>query len=379
MSRASLDSLILAKDPFLYLCLEDISQYPAIPNLGTGSTTASWQGGVPVILPTQFGDVAALDGSKWVELLGGGVIDTSAGFTVEALLLLSELRSFSRIFELGGLTVNQPKIAMGTVDSENSIHLRYHYIDGSTSTSSAVVISTPNLYDRFMHLVGRIDPVSGLAQILINGQLVASTENTFVSASVDAQLGNLFYSLWAQTKPSTDQIAKGFASFVAVYLEPLTDQAIAEHVSQLSQLDTSYFDSIAAEMKQLFSQTPSWANAETKEQAWPGENHWALIEASQPEFAAPITQVPHFTTLPTRAELGYIAGVVTAKQVPAPGRTVRCFDPTMTLVAETVSDAGGHYRFDNLLRNRRYLILAQDTWEFNYAPVGADRRQPESY
>ncbi|WP_345009341.1 hypothetical protein [Pseudaeromonas paramecii] len=122
-----------------------------------------------------------------------------------------------------------------------------------------------------------------------------------------------------------------------------------------------------------------WANAETQAQAFPGQNHWAPLAANPPELAVPISQVPHLTTPPTRAELGYIAGVVTVKQVPAPGRTVRCFDPTMTLVAETVSDAGGHYRFDNLLRNRRYLILAQDTWEFNYAPVGADRRTPEAY
>lgn len=125
--------------------------------------------------------------------------------------------------------------------------------------------------------------------------------------------------------------------------------------------------------------SPKWANAETQAQAFPGQNHWAPLAANPPELAAPISQVPHLTTPPTRAELGYIAGVVTVKQVPAPGRTVRCLDPTMTLVAETVSDAGGHYRFDNLLRNRRYLILAQDTWEFNYAPVGADRRTPEAY
>jgi len=123
----------------------------------------------------------------------------------------------------------------------------------------------------------------------------------------------------------------------------------------------------------------SWGNAETQDHAWPGENHCAGLTANPPELAAPITQLPHFTVPPSRAELGYIAGVVTVRQVVAPGRVVRCFNPSMQLVGETVTDEAGNYRFDNLLRNRLYLILAQDTWEFNYAPVGADRRTPEAY
>lgn len=123
----------------------------------------------------------------------------------------------------------------------------------------------------------------------------------------------------------------------------------------------------------------TWANKETRAQAWPGENHWASLDAPDLISAAPITQIPHFTVPPTRAELGFIDGIVTVKSVPAPNRHVYCFDESMNIVAETVSGSDGHYRFDSLLRNRQYLVLAQDNFSFKYAPASADRRTPEAY
>jgi len=92
-----------------------------------------------------------------------------------------------------------------------------------------------------------------------------------------------------------------------------------------------------------------------------------------------INLVPHFDVPPSRASLGYIAGVITRQQVPAVGQRVLCLDKSWNLVAETRSGAGGAYRFDGLNRNEQYTILAQDNWTFTYAPVGADRRTPEAY
>jgi len=124
---------------------------------------------------------------------------------------------------------------------------------------------------------------------------------------------------------------------------------------------------------------PTWANAETHAQAWPGDSHWAELPLNQPELSHPVTQVPHYSTPPIRAELGFIGGIVTVKSVPAPNRQVVCFDESMNIIAETLSGSDGHYQFDNLLRNRNYLVLAQDTFSFNYAPASADCRTPEAY
>lgn len=129
----------------------------------------------------------------------------------------------------------------------------------------------------------------------------------------------------------------------------------------------------------LASHAMTWANAETKEQAWPGENHSAQLSTNTPELAAPITQVPHLTTPPTRAELGYIAGTVMVNDVPVAQHQVFCFGDGMTLVAETRSDSDGSYRFDNLLKNRRYMVVANDSFDFYYMPAAADRVYPEGY
>lgn len=123
----------------------------------------------------------------------------------------------------------------------------------------------------------------------------------------------------------------------------------------------------------------TWANSETRAQAWPGENHWASLDAPDLISAAPITQVPHFTVPPTRAELGYIAGKIMVKGVPHSNKRVCLFDESMNITAETKSDASGNYRFDSLLRNRRYLVVAMDTFDFDYAPAAADRVYPEAY
>lgn len=83
--------------------------------------------------------------------------------------------------------------------------------------------------------------------------------------------------------------------------------------------------------------------------------------------------------VPLRSELGFIRGVITRKGQIAAGQHVVCLNSRFNLVAETISAADGSYRFDSLSIYDTYIVIAQDNWDFKYAPVGADRRTPEAY
>lgn len=218
------------------------------------------------------------------------------------------------------------------------------------------------------HFVLQFDSVSSTTQVYIDGVLAAGMTVPF---DIFQQTANTYLALGAFYFMGD---ARGCSqlSDVAAYSRVLTPAEIAQR--QAFTLRTFNPD-----VKPGSAPAPRWAIPLTREQAWPGENHSAVVMAYGPSLVAPVTQVPHLSTPPTRAELGYISGVVTVKQTPAPGRIVRCFDPTMTLVGQTVSDAAGNYRFDNLLRNRMYLVLAQDNEKFDYSPASADRRKPEAY
>ena len=84
-------------------------------------------------------------------------------------------------------------------------------------------------------------------------------------------------------------------------------------------------------------------------------------------------------TPPPRASVGYIRGVVTRKGVAAARKRVVCLDSRFNLVSETLSSADGSYQFDSLSMFETYIVVAQDIFEFKYAPVSADRRTPEAY
>ncbi len=123
----------------------------------------------------------------------------------------------------------------------------------------------------------------------------------------------------------------------------------------------------------------SWANKETKGQAWVGEVGYKKAQITANKVSHFIRSASCLAIPPGRGELGYISGVITKKGVPTQGRAIVCLDERFNLIAETTSMADGSYRFDNLLINRLYTIHTYDTYDFNYAPVGADRRTPEAY
>lgn len=129
----------------------------------------------------------------------------------------------------------------------------------------------------------------------------------------------------------------------------------------------------------ITSPVPTWANNETKAQAWPAENSWKQLVAQPAKKAYSATTVAMLSGPPSKSSLGFIAGVVTRKAIPAAGKHVICLDGTFNLIAETVSATNGYYRFDSLPINGLYAIHAYDNEIYQYAPVGADRRTPEAY
>lgn len=121
-----------------------------------------------------------------------------------------------------------------------------------------------------------------------------------------------------------------------------------------------------------------FSNEETRQQAWPGELTIARLNADIHSCFS-VVAVDDLSGPPSRTRLGFIRGVVTRKGVAAAGQWVACLDSRFNLVSETCSSANGSYRFDSLSMYDTYIIIAQDNFDFKYAPVGADRRTPEAY
>ncbi|MGY4106800.1 hypothetical protein [Aeromonas encheleia] len=77
--------------------------------------------------------------------------------------------------------------------------------------------------------------------------------------------------------------------------------------------------------------------------------------------------------------LGYIASKVTINGEGVAGRRVVLLGRDLAIQGISFSDEQGNYRFDHLLLTNRYLVMAQDTFEFYYAPVAADLLTPTPY
>ncbi len=121
------------------------------------------------------------------------------------------------------------------------------------------------------------------------------------------------------------------------------------------------------------------ANTETLAQSFPGQSTWKTFNNFRPFNYIRLVNQADSIRPPLRSELGFIRGVITRKGQIAAGQHVVCLNSRFNLVAETVSAADGSYRFDSLSMYDTYIVIAQDNWDFKYAPVGADRRTPEAY
>lgn len=157
-----------------------------------------------------------------------------------------------------------------------------------------------------------------------------------------------------------------------MYLVDIYDTAFTEQEAIAS---CSFSASPVA--KEMASRT--FSNNESREDAWPGETSTKESTGKTHKNQFPIIDVSTTLTPPVRTDLGFIEGIVTRKQVIASGKTVVCLDDRFNLVAKTVTNAAGYYRFDMLSIDRLYAIHAYDNQSYQYAPVGADRRKPEAY
>ena len=147
---------------------------------------------------------------------------------------------------------------------------------------------------------------------------------------------------------------------------------------RIHSINWSYFG-VSEVTAGTFKSQVAWANNETSNQAWPGEIAIKKPNNSKPVKYFKLNSPPDFNAPPARKTLGFIGGIVTRKGQIASGQNVVCLDSRFNLVAETTTAADGAYRFDSLINCDTYIVIAQDNWDFKYAPVGADRRTPEAY
>lgn len=120
----------------------------------------------------------------------------------------------------------------------------------------------------------------------------------------------------------------------------------------------------------VLTQNPIYINPEGRAISSPPAVSWPM------ELGACRTTFRH--PEPLRL-LGYIASKVTLNGEGVGGRRVALFGRDLALQGTTFSDEAGNYRFDHLLLTNQYLVMAQDTFEFDYAPVGADLLTPVPY
>lgn len=121
------------------------------------------------------------------------------------------------------------------------------------------------------------------------------------------------------------------------------------------------------------------ANTETLAQSFPGQSTWKTFNNLRPFNYTRVVNQADLRRPPFKSELGFIRGVITRKGQIAAGQHVVCLNSRFNIVAETVSATDGSYSFDSLNIYDTYIIIAQDNFDFKYAPVGADRRTPEAY
>lgn len=384
----ALHQLIMDSSPAFYFQLEDMSVYPSLVNLGNQPITSAWKGGRPSLVETQNGKMAWLKGPEWVELKNGPTaLVTGNGFTIETLLLIDEeKRLYWRLFELG---VNTTSSLIGLYCNASSDDFGVRYWTPAQSSSSATV-TYPNIRNRLRHIMAVVDPVSGKARHYIDGVLVGEVANTYSLATLNAALGNFFFSLWGQLVTSGDQTFIGLASYIAVYMTPLSAADAAARAAEISGLGEDWGIMQIDFVNHRQTLTP--ANQEPRAVFQPQDVVW---RGTPPMYAGPVNQQQMSQSIVCKGHdyfwirdgvqnvaQGYISNRVTINGEGV-RRRVLCFSQDGYLVAETYSSAAdGVYRFDHLWLNRRYMLVVQDDPAFgpaDYNAVAADFQAPTPY
>ena len=228
----------------------------------------------------------------------------------------------------------------------------------------ALPISVDSLMGSTHHYVVQYEEFTGTTRVYIDGTVVPEWDvagNVFTAQpSAYMMPGGYMYNGTSTTNSVT--------AHVAVYDRPLSPVEISSRQAYRDELPP---------VPACVTAAIAWANAETREQAWPGEIAAKPVPKQAPVLLWRATE----PVLPVDAKLtlGFIRGTITSRSEAVAGRRVVCFGPSLDPVAETVSAADGSYRFDLLWLGREYLIMAMDNPAYQYNPAAADRRKPEAY
>ncbi len=264
------------------------------------------------------------------------------------------------IFERGGDNKNWSLQTM-TTSAGSWVPQVFQFVVGSQGSIQYSRIGNIN---HIAHII--FSSVNGVDKFYVNGELVYSP-GIASGSGIQGSQSNTPLNIFSRNGAYGFD---GYISHVAIFNRELT---AAEIIARKNLFQSSINKKIAAQ------QTPVWANHETRLQAWPGENNYKALGSQTAKKSYGVNTAATLNSPPLRKDFGFIEGVITRKTVPAVGQHVICLDDRFNLVAETLSGAGGYYRFDSLPINGLYAIHAYDNNEYKYAPVGADRRTPEAY
>lgn len=239
----------------------------------------------------------------------------------------------------------------------------FQYVVGSQIGNNLPYSRIGNI-NHIAHII--FSSVNGVDKFDVNGELVYSP-GIASGSGIQGSQSNTPLNMFSRNGAYGFD---GYISHVAIYNRELT---ASEKLARKNLFQSSINKKIA------YQQTPVWANKESRIQAWPGENSCKQTASQSAKKAYGITTAAMLNAPPLRKDFGFIEGVITRKTAPAVGQHVICLDDKFNLVTETLSGAGGYYRFDSLPINGLYAIHAYDNNEYKYAPVGADRRTPEAY
>ena len=238
------------------------------------------------------------------------------------------------------------------------------YLKNNNVNMPALPISVDSLMGSTHHYVVQYEEATGTTRVYIDGTVVPEWDAA----------GNVF-----AAQPSAYMMPGGFinngysttnsvTAHVAVYDRPLSPVEISSRQAYRDELPP---------VPACVTAAISWANSETREQAWPGEI--AVRPATKQVPALIWRETEPVLPVDAKLTLGFIRGVTSLQGAPQVNKRVVCFDASMLPVAECNTDASGEFRFDLLWKHKLYTIMAMDSGSFTYSPAAADRRQPESY
>lgn len=352
---STLPQLILASSPVGYYPLTDIANlgHDSSPYANHGSQSGSFSS----VVKDLYGNALTLTKGETSPLVVIPDRPEYRGTTLTLEFVIADWEDDNKVIaERGGDNKNWSLQSVGTSSLVTPRGLQFIVGDQAVSPRNGMLGSLGSL----CHVIATV--TAGKTRFYINGILyldpVSATGN-----GIQANQQSLPIHLFSRGGLYQTSAALGH---LAIYNRVLTPTEIESRRAWVESNIT---------IKGV-SSCVSWANPETREQAWPGE----ITAKPAPTQAHALLWRATEPVLPVDAKvaLGFIRGVTSLHGVPQVNKRVVCFDESMLPVAECSTGENGEFRFDLLWKHRLYTIMAMDS-SFTYSPAAADRRQPESY